>query len=206
VKRLLIPILALAPSLAFGDQLMVERQSVMNGKNELSAQLGFQAGMGASTPTGAKLFIDYSRYIKSFVWFNVKLNPTFALDSRGTCYDVYGNAYTCGGGSSGDGHAIDALAGVKLKFPLKYKLMPYVNLDAGVVGIYARPTGDNGVAVILRPGAGLKWFATPHVAVGGEFNFGLGGGFYSETCNGCKNGHNEFYRAFDAGIGAEFIL
>ena len=39
MKRLLIPILVLAPSLAFGDPLMVERRSVMDGKNELSAQL-----------------------------------------------------------------------------------------------------------------------------------------------------------------------
>jgi hypothetical protein len=95
---------------------------------------------------------------------------------------------------------------VKLKFPLKYKLMPYVNADVGVVGIYNRPANDNGVAVIFRPGVGLKWFATPHIAVGGEFNFGLGGAFYSDTCANCRNGHDEFYRAFDLGLGAEFIL
>jgi hypothetical protein len=197
---------AAAPSLATAENLMVERQSVMQGKNEISAQLGFQASMGGGTPAGAKLFIDYSRYIKSYVWFNAKLNPTFALDSHGVCYDRFGNPYNCAAGIGGDGHAIDALAGIKLKFPLKYKLMPYVNLDAGIVGIYDRPANDNGVAVVIRPGAGVKWFATPHVAVGGEFNFALGGGFYSETCGGCNNAHNEFYRAFDLGLGAEFIL
>ena len=77
--------------------------------------------------------------------------------------------------------------------------MPYANINAGVVPVFARPAGDNGAAVVFNTGGGVKYFVTPRIGVGGEMTRSpLGPGFYS--------GHNEFYRAFNLGVGAEFIL
>jgi hypothetical protein len=178
---------------------VVRSYSGFPGKDELSAQVGFQAGLGGTTPGGFKLFMDYSHRLTDLVWLNFKLNPTFGFGStRGICYDNQGRAYDCGIGFDGDGYAIDLLAGIKLKWLTRIHLMPYADINGGVVPVFARPGGDNGAAVVLYTGGGLKYFLTPRIALGGEFNFSLGPGFYS--------GHTEFYRAFSLGIGAEFIL
>jgi hypothetical protein len=83
-------------------------------------------------------------------------------------------------------------------------LMPYANIDMGVVPIFARPDQDSGAAVVLHTGGGLKYFVTPRVGIGGEVDFTLGPAFYSSSRY--VNAHNEFYRAFNLAIGAEFIL
>ena len=175
------------------------RMSGFAGKDELSAQLGFQASLGGATPGGFKMFFDYSHRLNDLVWLNFKLNPTFgAGETRTLCYDQFGNPYDCGTGFDGNGYAIDLLAGVKLKWMTRVHVMPYANLNAGVVPLFARPAGDNGAAVVFNTGGGVKYFVTPRIGVGGEISFTFGPGFYS--------GHTEFYRAFSMGVGAEFIL
>jgi hypothetical protein len=186
----------------------VVRRAELGGKNEISTQIGAQGALGGTTPGGLKLLFDYSRQMTNYVWLNFKVNPTFGAGSaRAVCYDRFGNPYDCGSsGVDADGHAIDLLAGIKLKFPTKYSLVPYAQADVGVVPIFSRPRNDDGAALVFRTGGGLRWFVTPHVGIGGELNVTLGGGFYSASCDGCNNGHNEFYRAIDFGIGAEFLL
>jgi hypothetical protein len=210
MKPTLAVLLLLTASPALAQQVQVSKRATFAGKNELGAQLGFQGSMGATTPAGVKLFIDYARQLGDYVWLNFQVNPIFAVGStRAVCYDRFGNPFDCNSGSGleGDGHAIDLLAGIKLKFPIqRVALVPYANIQAGVVPIFDRPRNDNGAAVVLHTGGGLRYFVTPHVGLGGEFNFTLGPGFYSETCNNCQNSHTEFYRAIDFGIGAEFIL
>jgi hypothetical protein len=206
---MLVPTLALAQTQQQYQPMEVSRSAMMQGKNELSAQIGFQASMGGTTPGGVKLFFDYSRYLGKIVWLNAKLNPTFSAGGGGgVCVDQFGNTYNCGlSGFPNAGHAIDALIGVKLKWPIaRYKLMPFAVANVGVVGIYNRPLNDDGAAGVVNLGGGLRWFATPHVAVGGELGVTLGGAYYTETCGYCNNAHSEFYRAFNFGLGAEFIL
>jgi hypothetical protein len=170
------------------------------GKDELSAHIGFQAGLGGTTPGGFKLFLDYSHRLSNLVWLNFKVNPTFDTGSRrAICYDPNGFAYDCTVGLEGEGFGIDLLAGVKLKWLIsRIHLMPYANIDGGVVPVFDRVNNDNGAAVVVHAGGGVKYFVTPRIGLGGEVNFTLGPGFYNQ--------HNEFYRAFDLGIGAEFIL
>lgn len=175
------------------------RMDGFGGKNELSAQLGFQASLGGGTPGGFKMFFDYSHRLSQLVWLNFKVNPTFGYgEGRTICYDQFGNAYDCGTGFDGNGYAVDLLAGVKLKWMTRFHLVPYASVNGGVVPVFARPAGDNGAAVVINSGGGLKYFLTPHIGLGGEITFTLGPGFYS--------GHTEFYRAFNMGIGAEFVL
>lgn len=175
------------------------RMNGFAGKDELSAQLGFQASLGGGTPNGFKMFFDYSHRLTDLVWLNFKFAPTFGVASgRSVCFDNFGNAYDCGTGFENNGYAIDILGGVKLKWMTRFHLMPYANINAGVVPIFDRPGNDNGAAVVFNTGGGVKYFITPHVGLGGELSFTLGPGFYS--------GHTEFYRAFSMGIGAEFIL
>ena len=169
------------------------------GKDELSGQMGFQASLGGGTPNGFKLFFDYSHRLTNLVWLNFKVNPVFGVaGGRSICVDNVGNTYDCGTGFENSGYAIDILAGVKLKWMTRFHLMPYANANAGVVPVFARPGNDNGAAVVFNTGGGVKYFVTPRIGLGGELNFTLGPGFYS--------GHTELYRAFNMGIGAEFIL
>ncbi len=193
-------LLASSTALAQAQPLGVERRMTgFPGKDELSGQLGFQASLGGTTPGGFKMFFDYSHRLSDLVWLNFKFNPTFGFaETRTICYDQFGNPYDCGTGFDGNGYALDILAGVKLKWMTRIHLMPYANIDAGVIPVFARPAGDNGAAVALHTGGGVKYFITPRIGLGGEIDFTLGPGFYS--------GHTEFYRAFNLAIGAEFIL
>lgn len=201
--RIVVPTLVAATLLAssaFAQTAAVSRQyNGMPGKDEISTQLGFQASLGGTTPGGFKLFVDYSHRLNNLVWLNFKFNPTFGFGGyAGTCYDRFGNPYDCSAGFPGDGYAIDIMAGVKLKWMTRIHLMPYANIDAGVIPIFARPNNDDGAALALHTGGGLRYFITPRIGLGAEIDFTLGPGFYS--------GHTEFYRAFNFAMGAEFIL
>lgn len=206
MRKHTLALIVLLPTLVHAQDLNVRRGAVMAGKNEISTQLGFQASLGGTTPSGAKLMIDYSRHVKGIVWFNAKLAPTFSAVGRGVCVDRFGVAYDCGVAVlGGGGHALDALVGVKLKWPLRrVPIVPYLGLNAGVVGIFDRP--DPGVAGVFRPSGGFRYFVTPHVGLGGEMAFTFGGAYYQESCPGCRNAHTQFYRALDMVFGAEFVL
>src|SRR5207245_2070504 len=185
------------------------RRAAVDGKNEISAQLGFQASLGATTPAGIKVDFDYARRLTDLVWLDFKVNPIFGVGpNRAICVDRGGGLYDCGSGAYADGHAIDFLAGVKLKFPVARvpRLVPYAQAGLGVAAIFSRPTNDNGAGFIFHTGGGLKYFVTPHVGLGGELNVTLGPAWYSETCPNCNNAHTEFYRAVDFALGAEFVL
>lgn len=212
--RIAITILALTVAVpAAAQEASISRRGArVDGKNELSAHIGGQASLGGTTPAGLRVQIDYSRRLTDLVWFNVKLNPTFGIGAnRPICTNRFGQPYECGGSDSGfyaAGHAIEALAGIKLKFavPRLPSLMPYGNLNVGVVGMFSRPTRDDGAGLAFNFGGGLKYFVHKNVAVGGELTFTLGPAWYSETCSGCDNGRAEFYRALSFAAGAEFNL
>jgi hypothetical protein len=198
-------VLVAGADVAQAQQLGVSRGARLAGKNEISTQLGFQAGLGGMTPGGAKFFFDYARQLSSVVWLNVQVNPMFAATTA-RCVDRFGFTYDCGY-IGGNGHAIDALVGVRLKFPLaRAPIVPYAHVSGGVVGIFDRPFNDNGAAVVARFGGGFRYFVTPHIGLGAEMAFTLGGAFYGDSCNGCRDAHTEFYRALDMGFGAEFVF
>jgi hypothetical protein len=181
----------------------------IDGKNEISAQLGFQGSLGGTTPAGIRLNFDYARQLTNLVWLDFKVNPTFAVGpNRAICQDGTGGLYDCGSGAYGDGYAIDILGGVKLKFPIARvpALVPYAQIAIGAAAIFSRPTHDDGGGLIFHTGGGLRYFVTRHVGLGGELGLTIGPAWYSETCTNCRNGHTEFYRAIDFALGAEFVL
>jgi hypothetical protein len=210
MHKWIVPLsLALALPAAAEPEATISRQARIEGKNEISAQMGYQASLGATTPAGVKLFFEYGRKLTDLVWLDIALNPTFSPGTnRAICADRNGTPYDCGSALYGDGYAIDALAGIKLKFPVPRvpSLLPYARINVGVVAIFDRPVHDDGAALVLHTGGGVKYFVTPHIGLGGEFNFSLGPGFYSETCQGCNNAHTELFRAIDFALGVEFIL
>ncbi len=205
MRNLAIVTLLLVASSASAQSISRRYSGGFPGKDELSAELGLQASLGGTTPGGFKMFFDYAHRLSDIAWLDFKLNPTFDTGYRAaTCVDQFGNPYPCGyAGLYGNGYAIDLLAGAKFKWLLRNRVMPYCNIDGGVVPIFARPAGDNGAAIVVNTGGGVKYFVHPRVGLGGEVNFTLGPGFYSGPNN---TGHNELYRAFNFAAGAEFIL
>jgi hypothetical protein len=187
----------------------VTRRAAVEGKNELSAQLGFQGSLGATTPAGIRVNFDYSRQLTNLVWLNFKVMPTFGVGpNRRICQTADGALYDCGSGGEADGHTVDLVGGIKLKFPITRvpALVPYAQAGLGAAIIFNRPVHDDGAGFILHTGGGVKYFVTPHVGLGGELNVTLGPAWYSETCTNCNNAHTEFYRAIDFALGAEFVL
>jgi hypothetical protein len=192
-----------------GAEATVSRGAVVvDGKNEISAQLGFQASLGATTPAGIRLNFDYARRLTNLLWLNFKLAPVFGVGpNRAVCQDR-GGLYDCGSGGYALGHAIDVIGGVKLKFPIARipALIPYAQLGLGAAIMFNRPANDNGAGFVFRTGGGLKYFVTKNIGLGGELSVTMGPAWYSETCTNCNNGHTEFYRAIDFALGAEFVL
>jgi hypothetical protein len=214
MRSTLVVTLLIAAAPAAAENLRSEgvvsrRGTLPDGKNELSAQLGFQASLGGTTPAGVRLNFDYARQLTNLVWLDFKLNPTFAVGpNRTICQDRGGGLDDCGSAAYGDGYALDILAGVKLKFPIARipALLPYAQIAVGVAAVFSRPTHDDGAGLIFHTGGGLKYFVNRHVGLGGELGVTLGPAWYSETCTACNNPHTELYRAFDFALGAEFVL
>jgi hypothetical protein len=176
-------------------------------KNELSAHFGYQAGFAGqfANPSGFKLFIEYGRKFTDLVWLNIQLNPIFGFGTVvGVCYDGAGRPFDCGFRGYYGGWGLEAAVGVKLKIRTRIPLVIEVPLNAGVVGMVNRECGDNGAAVVFRPGTSIKYFLKNNIAVGGGVNFAMGPGFHGASP--CSPSYTDFYGAFDVGLGAEFIL
>src|SRR5947209_13761569 len=159
MRTLIFTVTLLVASTTFAQSIS-RRYSGFPGKDELTAEMGLQASLGGTTPGGFKLFFDYAHRLSNLVWLDFKVNPTFDTGYRAaTCVDRFGNVYTCGyDGLYGNGYSIDILAGVKLKWLLVHnRLMPYCNINGGVVPVFARPNGDDGAAIVVNTGGGLKY-------------------------------------------------
>jgi hypothetical protein len=191
-----------------GTEIGISRSAPAGDANEFTTQLGLQTSLGGNTPAGFKLFFDYARRLGYLVWLDFQVNTMFGVGPvHGTCYDGTGHAFDCGGAVDANGHAIDVLAGIKLRFPVRRApLIPYVGVNGGVVAVYDRPARDNGAAVVARMGGGIRYFPTRHVGIGGEVALTLGPAFYSDTCSDCNDSHVAFYRAFDFSTGVEFLF
>ena len=99
------------------------------------------------------------------------------------------------------------MVGVKLKFKTPIPLVVEVPLLGGVEVLYHRDCNDGGAAVpVFRAGAGVKYFLTRNIGVGGGMTFAFGPAFHGR--NNCGNGdsYTDLYGAFDFLVGAEFIL
>lgn len=194
---------ALAPRSAHAADIQKSGPEEWPGKNEVSAHVGFQAGLnnylGGGTPSGFKLVLDYSYRFHELVWLNFGANLVFG---GGGC-DAFGNC-----GFAGNGNTAEPYAGVKLKWKTPIPLVPYAKADIIFAGIYNRYCGDNGFAFGLRVAGGVKYFLLKWLGLGVELGFTGGPAFYEGTgnCSFQYKSHTEFYAAFDFVIGAEFIF
>ena len=205
MMRPILVVLLLAGA-AHADAIQTHGPENFPGKNELSVNIGYQAGFGAryTDSSGFKLFGEYARRITDLIWFDAQLNNTFGVDwGTHTCFDRFGRPYTCGG--PGDGWDFQLAAGIKLKIKTPIPLVVEIPLVLGVDVLYNRPCGDTGAAIpVFKPGVGAKYFLTQKIGLGLGFNTGFGPAFHQDS--NCSLGYTDFYGAFDVQIGAEFIL
>jgi hypothetical protein len=185
----------------------VERPfEIQPSRHELSVHMGYTAGFGGNmgSPSGLKLTGDYAFKFHRLVWFDIQLGQTFGFGAKdGLC--VGSTTSSCYRG----GWDFEAAAGVRLKFssPRLPQIQVEVPLLVGVDALYNRNCGDNGAAVVLRPGMRAKYFLTPRIGVGIGMNAAFGPAFHGAgdpVCTG--NSYTDFYGAFDFMAGAEFML
>jgi hypothetical protein len=202
------PILLLLLFAGFAHAAPIQTQGPENyaGPNEISAHLGYQAGFEArfTNSSGPKLFAEYARRITDLVWFDLQLNNTFGFEAgTSTCIDRFGRPYACGG--PGNGWDFQFAAGVKLKIKMqRIPLVVEIPIVLAIDALYNRPCGDTGVAPVLKPGVGVKYFLLRNIGIGGGFNTGFGPAFHQDS--NCSTGYTDFYGAFDFQVGAEFLF
>ncbi len=199
----LVLLLLAAP--AWG-QIQTHGKEEFPGNNELSVFTGYQAGFSGTfgNPSGFKLMAEFAHGFSQIVWLDVQLNQTFGFGGTGTCFDRFGNPFPCGGAYNG-GWATELAVGVKLKFKTGIPLVVEVPITAAFEILYDRACGDNGVAApVIHPGVRAMYFLTRKIGVGVSFNFALGPGFHGGGCG--QGSYVDLFGAFDASLGAEFIL
>lgn len=202
--------------------IQVRGPEVWPGKSEVSAHLGFQAGLsgysvGGGPPAGFRFTGAYNFRFYDAGLFTLWLDVGFGLTVGGSCNTSaagFGRVYACGAFSTGS--EIQPLAGVKLKFRTPIPLVPYARLDAFFSYIFNRYCDDNGFAVGARAAGGAQYFLTRNLGVGLESGFTLGPSFYPNGAPdknvGCYTNsytyppHNEFYGAFDLVVGGSYVF
>jgi hypothetical protein len=193
-----------------GPALAVEIQrsgpEVFPSKHELSAYLGYQAGVGGvyQNPSGLKITGEYAYRFHEIAWFDLQLGNVFGFGSTyGLCADS-SNSFCYRGG-----WALDIAGGVKLKFKTAVPLVIEVPILLGVDVLYNRDCGDDGAAgPLLKAGANAKYFLTKSIGLGAALGFAFGPGFHgSSSVGSCKHdSYVDFYGAFDFSVVAEFLL
>jgi hypothetical protein len=163
---------AAAPSTARAAEIQKSGKQVWPGKLMLGVQpLGFNVTFANPTVGIYKVNIDFAGKLaeldKLTVWlggeFNVGGQATYALIEPGV------------------------FVLLSLEKLLQIPLVPYVRggLLGGIGVLYNRGTGPNGDATIgnfwVKVGAGIHYYLTKNVGLGGETNFGFGVGFATQN-------------------------
>ena len=177
---------------------------IQPSRHEMSVDLGYQAGFGGDfgSPSGLKITGDYAYRFHPIAWFDLQLSNTFGFGSKdGRCVNsLDANCYR-------GGWDLGIAAGVRLKFKTRVPLLIEVPLLVGVDVLYNRNCGDNGAAVVVRPGVRARYFLTPRIGLGAGINAAFGPGFHNSGNAVCTtNSYTDFYGAFDFMVGAEFYL
>jgi hypothetical protein len=207
VKRLSIGILlsiALTDASARADG-QLSGSEAFPGRHALSLQLGYQAGFGEKLgdPSGFKLLVEYAYRFHPLVWFDLQLNQVFGAGAQNGFCRTGSDRLCYRGGSS-----TEFAGGVKVKFAIREAPLIFeVPILAAVNVLYARECEDNGSAVpLLRVGAGLRYFLTSRIGIGGGFYTEVGPAFHASTPCRAGGAFTDFFGAFELVTGAEFIL
>ena len=201
----LVTVLAALSALSPAARAEVQQgvPEVFPSKHELSAHMGFQAGFGGQlgSVSGFKLDADYAYRFHPYIWFDADLANVFGFGSAdGQC--AHSVLATCYRG----GWDLELMAGIKLKFPTRIPLVIEAPALVGVEVLYNRDCGDDGAAVpVVKTGAGVMYFITKKIGLGGKFDVAFGPGFHESSV--CKQqSYTDFFGYFDFTVGAEFIL
>jgi hypothetical protein len=204
MRHMLILMMLAAPAGAVEIQKSGSENFPSN--HELSAHLGYQAGVGGTfqNPSGLKLTGEYAYRFHELVWFDARVSNVFGFGSTGgPCVDVVSSDCYRGGWAFG------LAGGVKLKFRTPVPLVVEVPVLLGVDVLYNRDCGDDGAAgPLVRTGGSAKYFLTRNIGLGAAVNFAFGPGFHggsdSPLCK--RSSYVDFYGAFDFSLVAEFLL
>ncbi len=211
MRRILFPLLLVA-GVAHAE-IQTHGAEQFPGKIELSARIGYQAGIAGSgqfggNPSGLKLFGEFAFKLTDLVWLDAQLNQVIGFGSSGTCIDNFGRPFPCGTAASG-GWATELAVGVKLKIKTPIPLVVEIPIGGAIEFLYDRFCSDGGVAApVFRFGGQVMYFLTKRIGVGGGFAFAFGPGFHGNPNGACNTfaSYTDLFGSFDFGIGAEFIL
>lgn len=202
-------VVAFVATLLFGiTTAAADNMKEWPGKHELSPHLGYQVGFGGDVGnlSGFRLGAEYAYRFQQYVWFDVQAHNIFGLGGKdGPCRNnLLEKCYRGGWGFELD-------AGVKIKIPVaSIPLVIEVPVLVAVIATYNRDCGDNGAAVpAFKTGAGVRYFVTKKIGVGGAIDFAFGPNFHGAGAVLCGKGNDsytDFYGAFTFSLGAEFIL
>jgi hypothetical protein len=210
VRSLAVIALVLGAGGAARAEIQQGVPEVFPSKHEISAHAGFQAGFGGKYgpgTSGFKLEADYAYRFHPIAWFNVSVGNNFGFgNADGICANTFGpGAPSCYRG----GWALELMAGVKLKFPMRIPIVIEAPIQLGVEVLYNRDCSDNGAAVpVIRTGAGAMYFLTKRIGVGLKINFAAGPAFHGAP-SGCfanQGSYTDFFGYVDFLFGAEFFL
>jgi hypothetical protein len=171
------------------------------GPNIIAAGVGVAAGLTEPSPGGFRLNLEWSYQLTRLFWFDVIGGVSIGGSCQVIDRDVNDRVLDSSCNPFG-GVGIDMLAGIQMKFVnirlWKVPVVPFARVAAGVAFIVA-DTPNDGAAMVLRVGGGVRYYFTNWFSVGGELAFTLGPAFRNHL-------DPSFYTKLELLAGVEFLL
>ncbi len=174
------------------------------GPNIIAAGLGVAAGLTEPSPGGFRLNMEWSYQLTRLFWFDVIGGVSIGGACKVLDEEIVGGQTRVINSSCNPfgGVGIDLLAGIQMKFVnirlWKVPVVPFARVAAGVAFIVA-DTPNDGAALVLRVGGGVRYYFTNWFSVGGELAFTLGPAFRNHL-------DPSFYTKLELLAGVEFLL
>ncbi len=193
--------LALAPSLAHAERYY---RSEYWERNEISVGAGVQLDLTGWESAGMKLFFEYARRLGPHGAIVFQANPLVVPGVFEPACHYRLDA--CPLGFVGNGYSFDLLFGGKWRWHARgAPVLGTFDLTFGVVPLWDRWFGDNGVAAVVRTGGGVVIMLARHFGLRFDAHLIAGPEFVGYwRCDGCGVVHP--YVAFDTGIMVEFVF
>jgi hypothetical protein len=180
MSRRLIVLLALVPSVAYGEEAIVESAEPADEipDQAVGGEIGI-AGGGNVTPGGLRVSGHYLYQLSEQDWFDGTAAFTFGAGGA-ACFRDRMDYVICDHGFA-DGRGVEVIAAVRRYFAAQGKYIPFARLGVGVAVVRFGDDDVTGLAIPIHAGGGVRANLSHEIALVAQAELVLGIGRFSRS-------------------------